>query len=121
MQSICGEYLPVVIFAAISLLIACGMLVAPLFCARQKPYAEKQAPYECGFPAFEDARQRFDVRYYLVGIIFIIFDLEIVFLFPWAISLSWIGLFGFLSMVAFLVVLTVGFIYEWCKGAMEWD
>ncbi|CAI3925374.1 NADH:ubiquinone oxidoreductase subunit 3 (chain A) (NuoA) (PDB:3RKO) [Commensalibacter communis] len=121
MQAILGNYLPVLIFGVISLIIACAMLGAALFCAKQKPYAEKNSPYECGFPAFEDARQLFDVRYYLVGILFTIFDLEMVFLFPWALTLSKIGMFGFFSMLAFLVVLTVGFIYEWCKGALEWD
>ena len=89
--------------------------------ARQRPDSEKLSPYECGFEPFEDARIRFDVRYYLVAILFIIFDLEVAFLFPWAVSLGDIGLFGFWSMVVFLGVLTVGFIYEWSKGALEWE
>lgn len=121
MQAILSTYLPVLIFVIISLGIACTMLGTALFSAKQNPYDEKISPYECGFPAFEDARQIFDVRYYLVGILFIIFDLEMVFLFPWAITLSKIGAFGFFSMLIFLVVLTIGFIYEWCKGALEWD
>ena len=89
--------------------------------ARQRPDSEKLSPYECGFEAFDDARRRFDVRFYLVSILFIIFDLEVAFLFPWAISLGRIGAFGFWSMVCFLGVLTVGFIYEWRKGALEWE
>ncbi len=121
MQAILNSYLPVLIFGIISLVIACAMLGAALFCAKQKPYAEKITPYECGFPAFENAHQVFDVRYYLVGILFTIFDLEMVFLFPWALTLSKIGIFGFFSMMVFLIILTIGFIYEWCKGALEWD
>ena len=89
--------------------------------ARQKPDPEKVSPYECGFEPFDDARRRFDVRFYLVAILFIIFDLEVAFLFPWAVSLKDIGWFGFLSMIGFLGVLTVGFIYEWCKGALDWE
>jgi len=92
------------------------MVGGSLLAARQKPYAEKLSAYECGFDAFADARRRFDVRFYLVAILFIIFDLEVAFLFPWAVSLSATGLFGFLSMIGFLGVLTVGFIYEWCKA-----
>ncbi|PXZ00799.1 NADH-quinone oxidoreductase subunit A [Commensalibacter melissae] len=121
MQAILNSYLPVLIFGIISLIIAVAMLGAALFCAKQKPYAEKITPYECGFPAFENARHMFDVRYYLVGILFTIFDLEMVFLFPWALTLSKTGMFGFFSMVVFLLVLTIGFTYEWCKGALEWD
>ncbi len=86
-----------------------------------RPYSEKQSPYECGFEAFEDARMKFDVRYYLVAILFIIFDLEIAFLFPWAVALSGIGMAGFWAMMIFLGVLVVGFIYEWRKGALEWE
>jgi NADH-quinone oxidoreductase subunit A len=86
-----------------------------------RPDAEKLSPYECGFEAFEDARMKFDVRYYLVAILFILFDLEIAFLFPWAVTLNEIGLFGFLSMMLFLVILVVGFVYEWMKGALEWE
>ncbi|MBO0711239.1 MAG: NADH-quinone oxidoreductase subunit A [Acetobacteraceae bacterium] len=106
-----------IIAAAIALAMVGGSLLA----ARQKPYAEKLSAYECGFEPFDDARRRFDVRYYLVAILFIIFDLEVAFLFPWAVSLSAIGAFGFLSMLGFLAVLTVGFIYEWRKGALDWE
>ncbi|NBX65735.1 MAG: NADH-quinone oxidoreductase subunit A [Proteobacteria bacterium] len=97
------------------------MLVGSYFSGKQRPDANKLAPYECGFDAFEDARHKFDVRFYLVSILFIIFDLEIAFLFPWAITLSDIGLFGFWSMVVFLGILTIGFIYEWKKGALDWE
>ena len=115
------EYLPILIFLVIAGVVAGAMVVASLVVARQKPDAEKLSPYECGFEAFDDARRRFDVRFYLVSILFIIFDLEVAFLFPWAISLGRIGAFGFWSMVAFLGVLTVGFVYEWRKGALEWE
>ena len=101
--------------------LAAIMVVASLILAKQKPDAEKLSPYECGFEAFDDARRQFDVRFYLVSILFIIFDLEVAFLFPWAVSLSDIGMFGFWSMMIFLGVLTVGFIYEWKKGALEWE
>jgi len=101
--------------------IAAAMVGGSMLAARQLPYAEKVRAYECGFDAFDDARRQFDVRYYLVAILFIIFDLEVAFLFPWAVTLGHIGLFGFFSMLAFLGVLTVGFIYEWCKGALEWE
>lgn len=116
-----GNYLPILIFIVIGLLvglipIALGYLAAP-----QRPDSEKLSPYECGFEAFEDTRMKFDVRYYLVAILFIIFDLEIAFLFPWAIVLDEIGMFGFLAMVLFLTILVVGFIYEWKKGALEWE
>ncbi len=115
------EYLPILVFMVIAGVIAMAMVGGSLIAARQKPYAEKLSAYECGFEAFDDARRRFDVRFYLVAILFIIFDLEVAFLFPWAVSLSQIGLFGFLSMVGFLGVLTIGFVYEWCKGALEWE
>jgi NADH-quinone oxidoreductase subunit A len=121
MPPLLAEYLPIVVFIVIAGVIALAMVGGSLIAARQKPYAEKLSAYECGFEAFDDARRRFDVRYYLVAILFIIFDLEVAFLFPWAVSLSKIGLFGFLSMVGFLAVLTVGFIYEWSKGALEWE
>src|SRR5580692_8805691 len=121
MQPVLAGYLPILVFIVIAGGIATAMIGGSLLAARQKPYAEKLSAYECGFEAFDDARRRFDVRYYLVAILFIIFDLEVAFLFPWAVSLSKIGLFGFLSMVGFLAVLTVGFIYEWCKGALEWE
>ena len=109
------------VFLAIGGVIAMAMVGGSLLAAQQKPYAEKLSPYECGFEPFDDARRKFDVRFYLVAILFIIFDLEVAFLFPWAVSLSDIGIFGFLSMLGFLAVLTVGFIYEWCKGALEWE
>ena len=115
------EYLPILVFMAIAGVIAVAMVGGSFIAARQKPYAEKLSAYECGFEAFDDARRRFDVRFYLVAILFIIFDLEVAFLFPWAVSLAEIGWFGFLSMVGFLGVLTVGFVYEWCKGALEWE
>ncbi len=116
-----SEYFPILVFIAIGGIIAIAMVGGSLLAAQQKPYAEKLSPYECGFEPFDDARRKFDVRFYLVAILFIIFDLEVAFLFPWAVSLSDIGLFGFLSMLGFLAVLTVGFIYEWCKGALEWE
>lgn len=121
MQPILREYLPILIFLAIAVAVAGAAIGASLIVARQKPDPEKLSPYECGFDAFDDARRRFDVRFYLVSLLFIIFDLEVAFLFPWAISLGQIGLFGFWSMVLFLAVLTVGFAYEWRKGALEWD
>ena len=116
-----SEYFPILVFLAIGGVIAMAMVGGSLLVAQQKPYAEKLSPYECGFEPFDDARRKFDVRFYLVAILFIIFDLEVAFLFPWAVSLSDIGIFGFLSMLGFLAVLTVGFIYEWCKGALEWE
>jgi NADH-quinone oxidoreductase subunit A len=109
------------VFIVIAGGIATAMVAGSLIAARQKPYPEKLSAYECGFEAFDDARRRFDVRYYLVAILFIIFDLEVAFLFPWAVALKGIGAFGFWSMIAFLAVLTVGFIYEWSKGALEWE
>lgn len=121
MDALLANYLPILIFLGIAVVIAGGVLVASLIVARQKPDAEKTSAYECGFDAFSDARHKFDVRFYLVAILFIIFDLEVAFLFPWAIALGKIGLFGFWSMIVFLGVLTVGFIYEWRKGALEWE
>jgi NADH-quinone oxidoreductase subunit A len=121
MAPLLANYFPVLVFIAIAAVIGIAMVGGSLLAARQKPYAEKLSAYECGFDAFADARRRFDVRFYLVAILFIIFDLEVAFLFPWAVSLSATGLFGFLSMMGFLGVLTVGFIYEWCKGALEWE
>ena len=115
------NYLPVLIFMAVGIAIGLIPVAAGFLLGPHKPDSEKNSPYECGFEAFEDTRMRFDVRYYLVAILFIIFDLEIAFLFPWAISLSKIGAFGFWSMMIFLGVLTIGFIYEWKKGALEWD
>jgi NADH-quinone oxidoreductase subunit A len=121
MQPVLGAYFPILVFLIIAGVIAVAMVGGSILAARQKPYAEKLSPYECGFEPFDDARRRFDVRFYLVAILFIIFDLEVAFLFPWAVSLSSIGLFGFLSMLGFLAVLTVGFIYEWSKGALDWE
>ena len=115
------EYFPILIFLVIAGAIAVAMVGGSFVLARQRPDSEKLSPYECGFEPFEDARIRFDVRYYLVAIFFIIFDLEVAFLFPWAVSLGDIGMFGFWSMVVFLGVLTIGFIYEWRKGALEWE
>jgi NADH-quinone oxidoreductase subunit A len=116
-----SDYLPLVIFIGLSIVIGLALLVAPFAVAYQRPDAEKLSAYECGFNAFDDARMKFDVRFYLVAILFIIFDLEVAFLFPWAIAFKDIGWFGFTSMMIFLGVLTVGFIYEWKKGALEWD
>jgi NADH-quinone oxidoreductase subunit A len=115
------NYLPVVIFLAIGVFMAVWMVGFSLLLAPSRPDANKRAAYECGFPAFESARGRFDVRFYLVTLLFIIFDLEIAFLFPWAVALRDIGAPGFWSMVVFLGVLTVGFVYEWRKGALDWD
>lgn len=115
------EYLPILIFLVIAGGVSAAMILGSLLAGKQKPDPEKLSAYECGFDAFSDARTRFDVRFYLVTLLFIIFDLEIAFLFPWAITLGKIGLFGFWSMVVFLAVLTVGFIYEWKKGALEWE
>jgi NADH-quinone oxidoreductase subunit A len=115
------EYLPILVFGVIAGGIALAMVGGSMLAAHQKPYAEKLSAYECGFEAFDDARRRFDVRFYLVAILFIIFDLEVAFLFPWAVGLAHIGVFGFLSMMGFLGVLTVGFIYEWRKGALDWE
>jgi NADH-quinone oxidoreductase subunit A len=121
MDGYLAEYMPILIFLAIAVALAVIILVASLIVAPQTPDREKLSPYECGFEPFQDARGRFDVRFYLVAILFIIFDLEVAFLFPWAVSLGNIGLFGFWSMIVFLGVLTVGFIYEWRKGALEWE
>jgi NADH-quinone oxidoreductase subunit A len=121
MASLLRDYFPILIFLVIAGGVASAMVVASYVVGRQRPDSEKLSPYECGFEPFEDARIRFDVRYYLVAILFIIFDLEVAFLFPWAVSLGDIGLFGFWSMLLFLAVLTVGFIYEWKKGALEWE
>ena len=121
MDTLLAEYFPILVFSAIAGAMAVGAVVASMVVARQKPDSEKVSAYECGFEAFTDTRGRFDVRFYLVAILFIIFDLEVAFLFPWAISLGGIGMLGFWSMVIFLAVLTVGFIYEWRKGALEWE
>lgn len=115
------QYLPILVFLAIATIVAGAMIAASLVVGKQKPDAEKLSAYECGFEAFEDARSKFDVRFYLVSILFIIFDLEVAFLFPWAVALGDIGMFGFWSMMVFLGILTIGFIYEWKKGALEWE
>jgi len=115
------EYLPILVFLAVGLLIGVGPIVVGFLLGTRRPDSEKNSPYECGFEAFEDARMKFDVRYYLVAILFIIFDLEIAFLFPWAVVLDEIGGFGMLAMAVFLGVLVVGFVYEWRKGALEWE
>jgi len=116
-----SEYLPILVFLAIALGLSCMMVAASLIVGKRNPDTEKLSAYECGFDAFSDAHHKFDVRFYLVAILFIIFDLEIAFLFPWAVSLGEIGMFGFWSMVSFLGILTVGFIYEWKKGALDWE
>jgi NADH-quinone oxidoreductase subunit A len=121
MQTLLIDYLPLVIFIGLSLVIGLALMVAPFALAYKNPDPEKLSAYECGFNAFDDARMKFDVRFYLVAILFIIFDLEVAFLFPWAVALKEIGAFGFWSMMVFLFVLTIGFVYEWRKGALEWD
>ena len=121
MNDLLREYLPVLIFIIVAGGLAAIMVVTSLVVAKPKPDSEKLSPYECGFEAFDNARRQFDVRFYLVSILFIIFDLEVAFLFPWAVSLGKIGIFGFWSMMIFLGVLTVGFVYEWKKGALEWE
>lgn len=121
MQGLLDEYLPILIFIGIATGLSLAMVLGSMVVARQNPDSEKLSAYECGFEAFDDARQRFDVRFYLVTLLFIIFDLEVAFLFPWAVALGDLGLFGFWSMVVFLGVLTIGFIYEWRKGALEWE
>ena len=120
-QSMLGNYLPILIFMFITLLMGSVFIVLGKLLGPSRPDAEKNSPYECGFEAFEDSRMKFDVRYYLVAILFIIFDLEIAFLFPWAIVLDQIGTFGLVAMGIFISVLVIGFIYEWKKGALEWE
>jgi len=115
------EYLPILIFLGVAIALSVVMVGGSYIVAHQKPDPEKLSAYECGFEAFEDSRAQFGVRFYLVAILFIIFDLEVAFLFPWAVALSDIGIFGFWSMVVFLGILTVGFVYEWKKGALEWE
>jgi NADH-quinone oxidoreductase subunit A len=121
MSELLQAYLPLVVFIGVSAAIGMALLVAPFIVAYKSPDPEKLSAYECGFNAFDDARMKFDVRFYLVAILFIIFDLEVSFLFPWAVAFGEVGLFGFWSMMIFLAVLTIGFIYEWKKGALEWD
>ena len=125
MPAIAAEYLPILLFLIVAIGLSGVFVGLPVLIANltgaNKPYADKLAEYESGFPAFSDARRQFDVRFYLVSILFIIFDLEVAFLFPWAITFGDLGWFGFWSMMIFLGVLTVGFVYEWRKGALEWD
>ena len=116
-----SEYLPIAVFLMISIVLSAAFVIGSVLIGRSEPDIEKLTAYECGFDAFNDSRKPFDVRFYLVAILFIIFDLEIAFLFPWAVALGEIGLMGFWSMMVFLVVLTIGFIYEWRKGALEWE
>ena len=120
MNELLGGYLPLVIFMGVAGAITLALLVAPFIVAFKNPDPEKLSAYECGFKAFDDARMKFDVRFYLIAILFIIFDIEVAFLFPWAVAFGDIGWFGFWSMMVFLFVLTIGFIYEWKKGALEW-
>ncbi len=121
MDELLREYLPILIFLGLAAGLSLAIILASLIVARQKPDTEKNSAYECGFEAFEDARMKFDVRFYLIAILFIIFDLEVAFLFPWAVALRDIGALGFWSMFVFLAILTVGFAYEWKKGALEWE
>ena len=121
MAVLINDYLPVVIFIGVAAVIGLALLISPFLLAYQNPDPEKLSAYECGFEPFDDTRRRFDVRFYLVAILFIIFDLEVAFLFPWAVSFGELGWFGFWSMMVFLGVLTIGFIYEWKKGALEWE
>lgn len=121
MDNLLAEYFPILLFLGLSGVLALVLLVLPMVLAPSRPDAEKTSAYECGFNAFDDARMKFDVRFYLVAILFIIFDLEVTFLFPWAITLKEIGWFGFWSMMVFLGILIVGFVYEWKKGALEWE
>ena len=115
------DYFPIILFLTIALVLSCGFIVLNYFLSPKMPDPEKLSSYECGFEPFNDSRMEFDVRFYLVAILFIIFDLEIAFLFPWAISLGNIGILGFTSMMIFLFILTIGFIYEWKKGALDWE
>jgi len=121
MNQLLMDYLPLAVFIGVALVIGLALMVAPFLVAVRNPDPEKVSAYECGFNAFDDARMKFDIRFYLVSILFIIFDLEVAFLFPWAVSFSKIGMLGFWSMMVFLAVLTIGFAYEWKKGALEWD
>ena len=121
MNQLLLDYLPLAVFLGVSLVIGAALMVAPFLVAVRHPDPEKVSAYECGFNAFDDARMKFDVRFYLVSILFIIFDLEVAFLFPWAVAFKQVGVFGFWSMMVFLGVLTIGFSYEWRKGALEWD
>ena len=121
MSDLVRDYFPLVVFIGVALVIGLVLLIAPFIVAYRQPDPENLSAYECGFNSFDDARMKFDVRFYLVAILFIVFDLEVAFLFPWAVAFGDLGLFGFWSMMIFLGVLTIGFIYEWRKGALEWD
>ena len=121
MDELLREYLPVIVFLGLAIALGLVLLLAAAVVAVSNPDPEKISAYECGFNAFDDARMKFDVRFYLVSLLFIIFDLEVAFLFPWAVAFGDVGLFGFWAMMVFLGVLTIGFIYEWRKGALEWD
>ena len=125
MASVAADYLPILLFLGVALGLSLAFVVLPMIVAAltgaARPYPDKLAEYECGFPAFEDSRAQVDVRFYLVAILFIIFDLEVSFLFPWAVTFKEVGEFGFWAMMVFLGILTIGFIYEWRKGALEWD
>ncbi|WP_424941787.1 NADH-quinone oxidoreductase subunit A [Aliiroseovarius crassostreae] len=121
MEDLLREYLPIIIFLGLAIIIGLVLIIAAVVLAVRNPDPEKLSAYECGFNAFDDARMKFDVRFYLVSILFIIFDLEIAFLFPWAVAFKGVGLVGFWSMMVFLAVLTIGFAYEWKKGALEWE
>ena len=121
MNPLVSDYLPLIIFIGVSLFIASALLVAPFLLAYRSPDPEKLSAYECGFNAFDDARMKFDVRFYLVAILFIIFDLEAAFLFPWAVTLGFTGIAGWVAMMIFLAELTLGFAYAWKKGALEWE
>ncbi len=121
MDLLLTDYLPIAVFIGVALFIGGALMLAPFLVAYRNPDPEKVSAYECGFNAFDDARMKFDVRFYLVAILFIIFDLEVVFLIPWAVSFAEAGEFGFWAMMIFLGILTIGFIYEWKKGALEWD
>lgn len=121
MPAILNDYLPILIFLGIAMVFAVALVSIAFVFAPSRPDAEKNSAYECGFEAFDDARSRFDVRFYLVAILFIIFDLEVAFLFPWAVTFRMVGWLGFASVLIFLTILTIGFIYEWRKGALEWE
>ncbi|XWN31652.1 MAG: NADH-quinone oxidoreductase subunit A [Devosia sp.] len=121
MEELLASYLPIIIFVGVAAGLGLALLVAPFLIAYKSPDSEKLSAYECGFNAFDDARMKFDVRFYLVAILFIIFDLEVAFLFPWVLSFDAIGWYGFFSVMLFLTILTIGFVYEWKKGALEWN
>tara|TARA_Y100000590_G_scaffold470659_1_gene667509 strand:+ start:2902 stop:3267 length:366 start_codon:yes stop_codon:yes gene_type:complete len=121
MNSVIFDYLPVLVFIGVAIVVSLALMGSSFILAKSNPDQDKLSTYECGFEPFENARVKFDIRFYLVAILFIIFDLEVAFLFPWAITLGKIGIFGYVSMMIFLFVLTIGFIYEWRKGALEWD